>query len=120
MIELMSVTGKSLSELLEEIHEQYGSFYMVEKDYSFDEATKVNLYKKVFIDKELPDYSHPIDRISYEDGMKIYFENDGWIITRFSGTEPVLRVYAEMESKEAAKDIVNQMEIFLSLDNQMD
>ncbi len=120
MIELMSVTGKSLSELLEEIHEQYGSFYMVEKDYSFDEATKVNLYKKVFIDKELPDYSHPINRISYEDGMKIYFENDGWIITRFSGTEPVLRVYAEMESKEAAKDIVNQMEIFLSLDNQMD
>jgi phosphomannomutase len=47
--------------------------------------------------------------------MKIYFENDGWVITRFSGTEPLLRIYAEMETAEQANQIILQMEDFLQL-----
>jgi phosphomannomutase len=47
--------------------------------------------------------------------MKIYFENDGWIIVRFSGTEPVLRIYSEMESREQVSQVAQQMEDFLHL-----
>ncbi|MCR5755329.1 MAG: phosphoglucomutase/phosphomannomutase family protein [Acetatifactor sp.] len=115
MIELMSVTHKSLSQLLEEIYERYGVLKMMERNYSFDQDTKARLYKKLFEEKQLPDYHQPIQKISYEDGLKIYFENDGWIIARFSGTEPVLRVFAEMESEEKAEQIIKQMEDFLGL-----
>ncbi|MBR6729076.1 MAG: hypothetical protein IKL80_02850, partial [Clostridia bacterium] len=35
----------------------------------------------------------------------VYFENGGWIIARFSGTEPLLRVFCEMETMEEARRI---------------
>ena len=57
--------------------------------------------------KELPDFGLKIDHVSYEDGCKVYFENGGWIIARFSGTEPLIRVFCEMETMEQAKEITN-------------
>lgn len=115
MVELISVTKKSLSELLEEIHQRYGKLWMEERDYSFNEEKKKELFHTLFVEKRLPVYSQPIKRISYEDGMKIYFENDGWIIVRFSGTEPVLRIYAEMESVDQVCQVAQKMEDFLHL-----
>ena len=37
------------------------------------------------------------DHVSYMDGCKVYFKNGGWVIARFSGTEPLLRIFCEME-----------------------
>lgn len=113
--ELISVTGKTLSGLLEEIHERYGKLWTEERDYTFSEKRKKELYQLLFEEKRLPAYSKEVKNISYLDGVKIYFENDGWIIVRFSGTEPVLRIFAEMASKEEAYETVKQMEEFLQL-----
>lgn len=115
MTELISVTGKNLSGLLEEIHNRYGQLWSEERDYSFSERRKIELYRILFEEKKLPAYLEPVKHISYLDGVKVYFENDGWIIARFSGTEPVLRIFAEMESKEEAIQVVEQMETFLEL-----
>jgi phosphomannomutase len=41
------------------------------------------------------------------DGYKYFFENGDWLMIRASGTEPVLRTYAESSTKEAAFDILN-------------
>ena len=49
------------------------------------------------------------------DGLKIYFENDGWIIARFSGTEPLIRIFCEMETMDEAKRICLAMRDFLGL-----
>ena len=46
------------------------------------------------VDKALPDISEPIERVSYMDSCKIYFKNGGWIIARFSRTEPLLHISA--------------------------
>lgn len=115
IVELISVTQKSLSELLGDIHRQYGKPCMEERNYSFSQDKKEELYRILFVEKSLPNYTMPIKRISYEDGMKLYFENDGWIITRFSGTEPVLRIYSEMETAQQAAGVTQQMEEFLHL-----
>jgi len=53
--------------------------------------------------KELPDFGLEIEKVSYEDGHKVYFANGGWIIARFSGTEPLIHVFCEMETMEEAK-----------------
>jgi phosphomannomutase len=115
LIELLSVTGKSLSELLEEIHQQFGYFYMVENDFKFNNEVKESLKKKLFEEKKVPNFDYEIDKISYEDGVKIYFKNGGWIIARFSGTEPLLRIFAEMEDKIAAEAVSKSMIEFLNL-----
>lgn len=115
LIELLSVTGRSLSGLLEEIHQQFGYFYMAESDYKFRSQDKEKLMKKLFEDKELPDFGHTVQKVSYRDGVKVYFENGGWIIARFSGTEPLLRIFAEMDNEAAAAEISSKMKQFLNL-----
>ncbi len=67
----------------------------------------------LFTEKRIPDYAYSIAKVSYEDGLKIYFENGGWIIARFSGTEPVLRIFAEMETEDICHETIRQMENML-------
>ncbi len=115
LIELLSVTGKSLSQLLEEIHGSFGSSCMTEKDFKFSFDEKDRLMKLLFNDKALPEFNYEVERVSYLDGVKVYFKNGGWIITRFSGTEPLLRIFCEMENEEKAVDASNQMKEFLNI-----
>ena len=49
------------------------------------------------------------------DGSKVYFKNGGWVLARFSGTEPLLRIFCEMPTDEAAKTVSNLYEEFLNL-----
>ena len=115
LIELLSVTGKSLSALLEEINQNYGYFAMSESDLRFDADTKARLMNKLFTRKEIPELGPEIDHVSYIDGLKIYFKNDGWIVVRFSGTEPLLRIFAEMANESEASEVSDRMKAFLEL-----
>ena len=54
---------------------------------------------------ELPAFGREIDRISWEDGCKVYFTDDSWLTIRFSGTEPVIRVFSEAETAEGAQEL---------------
>nr|WP_319554900.1 phosphoglucomutase/phosphomannomutase family protein [uncultured Vibrio sp.] len=115
LVEMISVTGKKLSELLDEIYSKYGYAYMAEGDCKFKSGQKEALFNKIYVDKQLPEFEFEIEKVSYEDGAKVYFKNGGWIIARFSGTEPLLRIFAEMEDKDTAKRVLQQFKDFLSL-----
>lgn len=115
LVEMVSVTGKSLSELMEDIREKFGNFRMVEHGFGFSLAEKDRLMNLLYAEKALPEFSLPVSKVSYMDGVKVFFENGGWIIARFSGTEPLLRVFAEMETEEEADSISSEMKVFLGL-----
>ena len=115
LVEMMSVTGKPLGVMLDEIDSRYGSFEMEEANISFSHNLKDSLLKLLMEDKKVPAYEEAIREISYMDGMKIYFENGDWIIARFSGTEPLLRVFAESSNKEKAAKYISEMKSFLGL-----
>ncbi|NOI29197.1 phosphoglucomutase/phosphomannomutase family protein [Vibrio coralliilyticus] len=115
LVEMISVTGKKLSELLDEIYTKYGYAYTAEGDCSFKAGQKQALHHKIYVEKQLPQFEFEIERVSYEDGAKVYFKNGGWVIARFSGTEPLLRIFAEMADKETAEGIVEQFKSFLQL-----
>ncbi|KJJ58683.1 phosphomutase, partial [Vibrio cholerae] len=115
LVEMISVTGKKLSELLTEIYDRYGYAYTAEGDCKFKPAQRDEIYNKVYIEKKLPEFEFDIDKVSYEDGAKVYFKNGGWVIARFSGTEPLLRIFAEMADKDTAERVLQQMKAFLAL-----
>ena len=56
-----------------------------------------------------------LEKVSYLDGVKYYYDDQSWISIRFSGTEPLLRIYMEMKSKEEVQAILkflkNDLEI---------
>lgn len=115
LVEMLSVTGKKLSELLDEIYGKYGYAYTAEGDCTFKPAQKETLYNRIYVEKQLPEFEYEIDKVSYDDGAKVYFKNGGWVIARFSGTEPLLRIFAEMADKETAEKVVQQVKDFLLL-----
>ena len=110
--EMVSVTGKTPSQMLNELQKEFGKFVMVEDDMSFDPSMKNAVQKVLLEDKSLPEFSDEIIRVNYEDGCKVYFE-DGFVICRFSGTEPLLRIFAESTSAVRAKDYINTVKKFL-------
>lgn len=115
LVEMIAVVGKKLSDIFKDIDEEYGHYYLEEKDYHFDLEKKNEIYQKALIDKLIPDMPFDIAKISYLDGCKIYFENGGWIIIRFSGTEPLLRIFCEMPKPEEAALVCKIYEEFLEL-----
>lgn len=114
LVEMIAVSGKKLSELYEEITKQYGTLYMEETSYTFMESRKQELMDLLYKDKLLPNFDIPIQKVSYLDGCKVYFQNGGWIIARFSGTEPLLRIFCEMGTEEEAKKYCGIFKEFLA------
>lgn len=118
LIEMIAVTGKKLSSIMDEIRKECGSIYMEERDYKFTHEKKAAMQKLLMEEKQIPELPEEIDHISYLDGSKVYFKNGGWVIARFSGTEPLLRIFCEMPDIERAKEICVIYEKFLGLEEE--
>ncbi len=115
LVEMIAVTGKKLSEIYGEIQEECGAIFMEERDYKFNQEKKERIQGLLIGEKKLPELPYEIDRVSYLDGSKVYFKNGGWVIGRFSGTEPLLRIFCEMPEPEMAKQVCGIYEAFLGL-----
>ncbi|NCC78711.1 MAG: phosphoglucomutase/phosphomannomutase family protein [Clostridia bacterium] len=107
LVEMISVTGKRIREMLTLLHDKYGTFYMQEENLALTAEKEAELKKRLFDARELPVEMDPVERVSYEDGLKIYYENGGWLVARFSGTEKLLRVFAEMPTRKEARRVTD-------------
>ena len=84
---------------------RYGELVMEESSYGYTPARRDELQRRIFEEHDLPGFEREIDRTSWEDGCKVYFADDSWLTIRFSGTEPVIRVFAEAPTAEEAKEL---------------
>ena len=115
LVEMVCVTRKPLSALLKELTDRFGALYMAEYDWALTKGSRESIYDTLMIRRELPDFGMPVRMVNYIDGCKVCFD-EGWIIARFSGTEPRVRIFAEMPTKERARGLVRVMAGFLGLE----
>lgn len=113
LVEMIAVTGRKLSEIAEDIRSQYGTLHMEERDYRFTPEKKIEIQRILMEERKIPSLPVAIDHISWLDGCKVYFADGGWVSARFSGTEPLLRIFCEMENWEDAREICRIFEEFL-------
>ncbi|MBQ8945508.1 MAG: phosphoglucomutase/phosphomannomutase family protein [Lachnospiraceae bacterium] len=118
LVEMLAVTGRKLSEIYDGIREEFGHFTMLENNYSFRPERKPELLKILMEDRAVPSFSYEVEKSSYMDGCKIYFRNGGWVSVRFSGTEPLLRVFCEMPQAAMAEEVCQTYREFLSLEGE--
>ena len=111
--EMVSVIDKSPSELMDELEARYGKYVMVEDNLRFPADYKATIVDLVFNQKKLPDFGKKIARVNYEDGCKVYFEDDSYVICRFSGTEPLLRIFAESSTAAEAQTYIDIFKKFV-------
>ncbi len=115
LVEMIAKTGKQLSQIYKDIVDEFGALYMAERDYRFTQERKAEVLKMLMEDRLLPEFPVEVEKVSYLDGCKVYFKNGGWIIARFSGTEPLIRIFCEMPTIEEADAICDLMKNFLGL-----
>jgi phosphomannomutase len=108
LVEMISVTGKKLSELVRDLFERFGELHTAEYDWPLTQELKDGIFRMIMEEKRLPDFGRKVEKISYMDGCKVYLDG-GWVIVRFSGTEPRVRIFAEAETEEAARGLVETM-----------
>ena len=104
LAEIMATRKKKLSELVTELMEEFGWFYFNRYDARLTEKEKNRImafYKKG--PKQIAGL--PILRIETKDGFKLFVEN-GWVLVRASGTEPLIRFYAEAETPEKVETLL--------------
>ncbi len=116
LVEMIAVTGRKLSQIYADIEKECGKIYMEERSYRFSQAKKEDLNRILFEEKKIPELPFDIEKVDYMDGSKVYFKNGGWVSGRFSGTEPLIRIFCEMPEKEDAVKICEIYEKFLGLE----
>lgn len=113
--EMVSVTGKTPSQMLNTLEKKFGKFIMVEDNLHFAPDYKAEIERIVFEEKRLPEFSVEVKKVNYEDGCKVYFNDDSFVICRFSGTEPLLRIFAEAGNKKQAEKYISDFKEFLNI-----
>lgn len=107
--EFMNETGKTLKELCQEIYDVVGTFVYDRHDLTIDNDKKVAIIEKAKADGYTQFGKYTFNRTEKIDGVKYHLDNGGWVMLRASGTEPLLRVYAEGNSKEETADILEEV-----------
>ena len=106
--EYMAKSGKSLEELINEVYEITGSFSFERNDLHLTEEVKNKIVENCKNNKYSSFGKYHVRQVETIDGWKYYFDNDEWLMIRASGTEPVLRTYAESSTREKAFAILEE------------
>jgi phosphomannomutase len=106
LAELVATTGESLASLLSGLFGRVGSFHPRRVDARLDPALAAALKKRL---AENPETfaGMKVQSIDRTDGQKLLLGDGRWILFRPSGTEPVVRIYAESPDKMETDRLLN-------------
>ena len=104
--EFMAKSGKTLDDLISEVYEIVGAFKFERNDLHITEQLKVKIVANCKNDSYKSFGEYQVRDIQTIDGFKYFFDDDRWVMIRPSGTEPVLRVYAEAPTMEEVRKIL--------------
>ena len=107
LFEYMAKSGKTLDELVLEVYDLVGEFKYCRDDLHISEELKNSIVNKCNKDKFTSFGEYKVESIDKTDGFKFILTDSQWLMIRPSGTEPVLRCYAESETLAGARAILN-------------
>ena len=108
LLDMMVKTGKRSSELIEYLYSRVGPHYYRRDDVSFDSERRGTVEKR--LQEASPDAlgGSKVTRRDNVDGLRFILEDGSWAIIRFSGTEPLLRIYAEGGSPDRVDTLISE------------
>ena len=112
LAELMADKGRSLGELVRELSEEYGPHEYDRVDLELARATAQRVVRLVAQGKMKRVAGLKVTAIDDLDGAKMRFGDSAWLLVRASGTENLLRLYAEAPSREQVKALLDAMVVF--------
>ncbi len=106
LLEMLAMEKKTLPQLLQRLKRQFGSYCYARVDAHFplDQRSALMEYCKSNPPSKL--IKSPVTEIKSYDGVKFISKNDSWLMLRGSGTEPILRIYAEAKTDADARSLL--------------
>ena len=108
LLDMMVKTGKNPGELLIDLEEKVGPHFYNRIDIAFQEDNRELIIQSIESTKPKCIANIPVSKIDTRDGFRYVLENGSWALIRFSGTEPLIRVYAEAGSTETVDALLKE------------
>ena len=108
-LEAMAASGKTPSELLAEVHEITGPFVFDRLDLHFDPASRDEIFARVQNSQPASIAGLAVEEIDRQDGTRFLLAEGAWALARFSGTEPLLRIYAEAQDANTRDRLITEV-----------
>lgn len=112
VLEIVAKRKMTVMELVKEVFQEVGPLYSDRKNFLVTNELKMRFKDKI---KHIPSSfaGHKVIDKKEIDGVKIYLENDCWLLFRESGTEPVIRIYAEAENQQKLQELIESGKNFI-------
>lgn len=107
IVDMIARRGKPLSEIWQDLVAAFGEMHTERVDLTLPERDKNKFMEKLI--KETPEEmaGATVKHINKIDGIKLILGDGSWVLARPSGTEPLLRIYAESDKKQKVTAIVD-------------
>jgi phosphomannomutase len=105
-LDMLVQTGKKPSQLLDILYEKVGPHYYDRIDSRFEATRKPEILAQVAAARPQTIGGLKVTDIVTIDGHQFIMEDGGWLLVRFSGTEPVIRIYCETTHGDRVQDIL--------------
>jgi phosphomannomutase len=100
LLEAIVASGKTPTELVREMHREFGEFYFGRRDIHIEVAVGMSLVAGLAAAPPAEVAGFAVTGVETMDGTKLLFQDESWLLFRQSGTEPVLRIYSEATSTD--------------------
>ncbi len=94
-MEAMAVQGKRFSDILAHLEKQYGRWIYARRDLTVEQERLDRFFDSLRKNPPERIAGVPVAKVNTLDGIKLIDRDEGWLLFRRSGTEPIVRVYAE-------------------------
>jgi phosphomannomutase len=110
LLEAVIASGKTPSEMVSEMHGEFGEFYFDRRDLLCEVERGQDLVARLASQPPAAVAGHAVSGVETLDGTKLLFEDESWLLFRQSGTEPALRVYSEATAVAKVNSLLDEGE----------
>jgi len=111
---MLARTRQRISQLRQRVYDLTGRLYSLEDSIPSTSEMRVAVPRRLAKTPLAEIAGCPVVNVSHRDGTKFYLDNDNWALVRFSGTEPILRLFAEADSPEKANALLQHLRGFVT------
>jgi phosphomannomutase len=110
ILDLMVKTGLKPSQLLDRLFQKVGPHYYDRIDITIEQGIKETIINRLKTTPPKTVAGKSVARVNTSDGFKYILNDESWLLIRFSGTEPLIRVYSEAGSMHDLRAILSDGE----------
>jgi len=107
-LDFMVKTGKTPSQLLDYLYSKVGPHYYDRMDFHISSAKRRTILHRLSSSSPDTIAGSKVTKVDTTDGFRFFLGDDSWLLVRFSGTEPLVRIYSEAESLERARELLDE------------